>query len=1004
MESVEASNNFKNLSAQFQGMPQTINEIQRLVNIVATLNQAVCENDVHIGNIKQVITEQDERIELLTQSCNQKEKSIQELQISTIQLNYLLKKTRTSVAWKLSRPLRIWRKIWQRFVRKQLIEIIPLSQIKINGDTWQSTGNNPQFLLMTEDGWHGLSGWYWLKIATISDQPLGAKIYFDVGEGFEPTHAISFLLTGDGPQQIPLYVPQNCRAIRIDPCDQPAIFKLFALEMTMPKEAPGLAEEFRAQSGVYERLGGRRGNAASLASAIGVHPHDETEYCWCAEGVDPWFEIKDIRQRLRPGWYMIELHIRSDVEYGNAKFYFDYGGGYNESSSLLLPFRSGQTVKRLCNLKRIPRNIRLDPLDSAGKFTIELVNFTPVMAMFAHNRMLRRLRNCDAKYNDLALRHIWKDLRARAKIESTNAKDLLLFRYNKTFKKFIPLASYTEWIAKYETPEFLDLATIKNVQQKFRYQPTISVVMPTYNTAEILLQRAIESVLEQSYPNWELCIADDASSEPHVRLLLEKYVRHDLRIKLKFREKNGHISAASNSALNLATGEYVAFLDHDDELAVHALHFVVEALNQHPEAQIIYSDEDKIDEDGNRSGPHFKSDWNPDMSLSQNYICHLSVYHGDLLRRIGGFRMGVEGSQDYDLLLRCLPYVKPCEIVHIPKVLYHWRMLEGSTALASEEKSYTLDAGIKSLQDFFHSQGQDDVQVEAGLGPNTYRVRYPMPQPEPLVSLLIPTRDMLMVLEPCLRSILDKTTFQNYEIIILDNESVEPATLEYLERIQGEDARVRVLPYHHPFNYSAINNYGVQHAKGDVVGLINNDIEVISPGWLTEMVSHAIRPEIGCVGAKLYYKDETIQHAGVILGLRGVAGHSHKCYLREESGYFQRLKILQNLSAVTAACLVVRKSIYQQVGGLEEEGLTVAFNDVDFCLKVREAGYRNLWTPYAELYHHESKSRGEEDTPEKVARFNEETEFIKNKWGQKLRHDPYYNQNLTLNNEDFSIG
>jgi GT2 family glycosyltransferase len=428
----------------------------------------------------------------------------------------------------------------------------------------------------------------------------------------------------------------------------------------------------------------------------------------------------------------------------------------------------------------------------------------------------------------------------------------------------------------------------------------------------------------------------------------------------------------------------------------------VEAINNNPQAKIIYSDEDKINLMGERVEPHFKSDWNPDLFFSQNYVSHLGIYQRELIEKIKGFRVGFEGSQDQDLLLRCLPHVQENEIIHVAKILYHWRVSEGSTALNAGEKSYTTDAGIKALEDYF-AQLKLDVRVSEGVAPNLYRLYYPIPTPEPLVSLIIPTRDMLPVLQPCIRSILDKTTYQNYEIIILDNESIEEETLAFFEEIQKEDTRIKVLPYHYPFNYSAINNYAVEHVKGELIGLINNDIEVISPDWLTEMVSHALRPEIGCVGAKLYFDDDTIQHAGVIVGLGGVAGHSHKHFYRDAPGYFYRLRIVQNLSAVTAACLIIRKSIFEQVGGLEEQNLAVAFNDVDFCLKVRTAGYRNLWTPYAELYHHESKSRGAEDTPEKIARFNKEIAFMKTKWGNTLQIDPYYNQNLTLSREDFSM-
>lgn len=563
---------------------------------------------------------------------------------------------------------------------------------------------------------------------------------------------------------------------------------------------------------------------------------------------------------------------------------------------------------------------------------------------------------------------------------------------------------YQEWIRRYDTLDDDRRRQMRDAVQHWQSPPLISVVMPTYNADPLWLRRCIESVRAQSYLNWELCIADDCSRQPHVRRVLQEYERTDTRIRVVYRAENGHISRASNSALEIAQGEFVALLDHDDELPKDALYFVVEAINKHPSAKILYSDEDKIDKDGRRFDPHFKSDWNPDLLYSQNYVSHLGVYRRDLLKTIGGFRPGFEGSQDHDLLLRCLPHVKAGEIIHIPRVLYHWRAIEGSTALAASEKTYTSDASIRALRDYFSTQGIAGIEVQAGLVPNTYRVRWPIPEPAPLVSLLIPTRDKKSITEVAVRSILDKTTYQNYEVLILDNGSVEKETLDWFMEIQNRDARVRVLRYDHPFNFSAINNFGVRHAAGSIIGLINNDIEVISPDWLTEMVSHAIRPEIGCVGAKLYYPDGRVQHAGVIVSLRGVAGHSHKYYERDSSGYFHRLKLTQNVSAVTAACLLVRREVYELVDGLDERELTVAFNDVDFCLKVREAGYRNLWTPYAELYHHESISRGYEDTPEKQRRFQHEIATMKRRWGRQLEEDPYYNPNLTKDREDFSIG
>jgi GT2 family glycosyltransferase/thioredoxin-like negative regulator of GroEL len=566
-----------------------------------------------------------------------------------------------------------------------------------------------------------------------------------------------------------------------------------------------------------------------------------------------------------------------------------------------------------------------------------------------------------------------------------------------------PGMPYELWIETVEPLTQLTPESLQSELAQWREPPLISVLLPTFNSDISHLMICIESVVRQSYPHWTLCIADDASTDSRIREVLLAYAEKDRRIQLIFRTENGHISQASNSALELAAGEFVALLDHDDALAEHALFFVAKAILAHPSARIFYSDEDMIDDLGHRTNPHLKSDWNPDLFFSQNYVSHLVVYARDLLNLIGGFRTGVEGSQDQDLLLRCLPHTSAEQIIHIPHVLYHQRTKKGSTVTASDANNNT-DAGIKALKDYFEENGPKGVHVEAGSVPNTYRVRWPIPSPEPLVSLLIPTRDAKTITELAVRSILDKTAYTNYEILILDNGSVAPETHAWFDAIRQEDGRVQVLRYDHPFNYSAINNFGVMHAKGSIIGLINNDIEVINPDWLTEMVSQALRDDIGCVGAKLYYSNQTVQHGGVIVGLGGVAAHSHLHYARDDPGYFSRLKLVQNLSAVTAACLLVRKAIYEEVGGLNETQLTIAFNDVDFCLKVRAAGYRNLWTPYAELYHYESLSRGYEDTAEKKARFLGEAKFMQSTWGETLKRDPYYNPNLTQMREDFSIG
>jgi glycosyltransferase involved in cell wall biosynthesis len=531
----------------------------------------------------------------------------------------------------------------------------------------------------------------------------------------------------------------------------------------------------------------------------------------------------------------------------------------------------------------------------------------------------------------------------------------------------------------------------------------ISIVLPVYNPPEAWLAQSIDSVFAQAYSHWELCIADDASTAPHVRPLLERYAATDRRIKVAFRTENGHISAASNSALALATGDWVALLDHDDALAPHALYEVAAMLNARPETDLIYSDEDKIDRDGHRHSPYFKPEFLPDLFTGQNYISHLTVLRTALVRDLGGFRIGFEGSQDWDLALRYVERIKPERIRHIPKVLYHWRAVAGSTALLPDEKTYYVEAARKALGEHFARRGEAVELLPVAGG--HWRVKHRLSTPAPFVSLIVPTRNGVRLLRRCVDSILEKTTYPAYEIIIVDNGSDDPETLAYLRALEARAgaARVRVLRDDSPFNYSALNNRAVRSARGPLVGLLNNDLEVINGDWLEEMASQAARPGIGCVGAMLYYPNNTIQHAGVVLGVGGVAAHAFRDLERGSEGRFNRARLVQNYSAVTAACLVIRQALYEEVGGLDETELAVAFNDIDFCLKVRAAGYRNLWTPFAELYHHESASRGADDTEEKRERFRRETETMLARWGEELAADPAYNPNLTLELTDFSL-
>jgi GT2 family glycosyltransferase len=555
---------------------------------------------------------------------------------------------------------------------------------------------------------------------------------------------------------------------------------------------------------------------------------------------------------------------------------------------------------------------------------------------------------------------------------------------------------YDLWI-KFHEPHSAELE--RQRQFAFPYKPTLSVVVPTYNTPTKFLVAMINSVLAQTYSNWELCIADGSNADHPCRKVLHYFSLKDPRIKVRFLEANLGIAGNSNAALALATGEYVALLDHDDTLAPFALYEVNYACNVHyPEVDFIYSDEDKINEAGDqRSDPHFKPDWSPDTLRSHNYICHLSVFRRAILNRIGGFQAGFDGSQDYDLILRATEQAR--KIVHLPKILYHWRNHQGSCASGAEVKLYAYESARKAIKGHLDRTGLGGT-VQDGITLGVYQVNLPLTK-HPLISIIIPNRNNCATLRRCLESI-GRSSYANWELVIVENHSDEPEVFEYYEELK-KHPRVKIVEWQGSFNYSAVNNFAVSHAEGEVLLFLNNDIEAISHDWLERMLQYALRPDVGAVGAKLYYPDNTVQHGGVILALGGVAGHAHHWYTRTSYGYFGRLIITQNLSAVTAACLMTRRQVFDEVGGFDER-FTLAFNDVDFCIKIRRNNYLIVWTPFAELYHFESLTRGEDDTPEKKDRFRSEVHLFVKKWYDLLeKGDPYYNPHLTLLEPDFSL-
>ena len=558
---------------------------------------------------------------------------------------------------------------------------------------------------------------------------------------------------------------------------------------------------------------------------------------------------------------------------------------------------------------------------------------------------------------------------------------------------------YNVWRKKY-IPNARKLK--KQRAEKLDYEPCISIIVPTYKTPEKFLKEMIDSVRNQSYENWELCIGDGSVTEDTVKNVVESYQKKDKRIKMLCLSENLGIAGNTNAALSIATGDYIALLDHDDILAPDALYEVVKWMNEHykDETDVIYTDEDKVSFDlKDYFEPHFKSDYNLDLIRSNNYICHLFVARKSIVDQVGGFRKEYDGSQDYDFILRCIEQSKHVE--HVPKVLYHWRCHPGSTAANQESKMYCYEAGKRAIEDHLKRMGEDDCQVVMTEHLGFYHVIYPIRE-QKKVSIIIPNKDQKEILERCIESVIQKTDYKNYEIIIVENNSTTNEIFEYYKTIEQRE-NIRVVIWKDKFNYSAINNFGVRYANGEYLLFLNNDIEVIRENWLSEMLANVQRKEVGIVGAKLLYPDNMVQHAGVIIGMGGIAGHPLSRHPADDCGYFARGIIQQNLNAVTAACMLTKKEVYEKVNGFEEK-LAVAFNDIDLCLKVRKAGYLIVYDPEALLYHHESISRGKEDTLEKRNRFEGEVDYMAKKWKDVLeKGDEYYNPNLSLLSGNFEL-
>jgi glycosyltransferase involved in cell wall biosynthesis len=719
-----------------------------------------------------------------------------------------------------------------------------------------------------------------------------------------------------------------------------------------------------------------------------IRPLDGVAGGWESTGSDPQLAFQ---APLPRGW--VRFRIRGYAHpAANLVLYLDHGTGMTEGAARRIGVLTGRP-REIHILVPFGRAIgaRLDPGAGQGRVVIEeleLREVTRFSVLMSALMLGMRYRRGDEKS------WVWLAHRTICIVRSSGIRGLRQALATQLYRH-LSLSDYALWQEQQSVDEPANLA-----KRSFAYRPLISLIVPVYNVAEPWLRRCVESVRAQLYDNWELCLVDDASTRRHVRTVLNEYATLDPRIRVIFRLKNGHICQASNDALEIANGEFVGLLDHDDEIVPEALYEVVSVLNEHPDADLIYSDEDKIDENGQRHSPYFKPDWSPETLLNHMYTGHLSVYRRSLIEAAGRFREGYEGSQDHDLVLRVAELTS--RVVHIPRVLYHWRTLAGSAAGAVDVKPYTAQATIRALRDALLRRG---IRGQVGSTPNfpdRFIVTY-IPDLSRKVSIIIPTRDQAGLLGRCIESIVRQTTHPNFDICVVDNDSVEEETATlFRDWSQRLGSRFLVVREPGAFNFARSVNRGVQATDGELVLLLNNDTEVLQPDWLNNLAGFAERPDLGAIGCKLLYPNGTIQHGGVVLMRGGVGGHAHAGLAAESPGYFGRMLAAANCAAVTAACLMVRRDAFTAVGGFDTD-LAVAFNDVDFCLRIQRMGLRNVCLGNVRLLHHESASRGPDYLPEKQARFNSEVQIMRSRWSALLDADPFYSPHLRQNPVDFGI-
>jgi GT2 family glycosyltransferase len=815
---------------------------------------------------------------------------------------------------------------------------------------YRVSGPQPTLMFVAGEGAPPSGIWRLTLRGRSASGPLTTELVVRATDGAVRSHYDLPEMVGDQARRLVLNLPDSIEDIEL--CPRLSVGDEFDLTVTQSDDAESLSERLFEPAGPTDRL--HNGYRLDLIPAN--HLESSAPGDFTSTDIDPQFLIAGLAEAPVRGWTVLRLTMATDEPVRPTLYVWSEG----EVTEIPLPIVNGRADKLF--LLRLPAQVDIMRFDPTDRADVVMSGVGLSVQSFAHAP-------------PAAFMPVENDLRR---------------------------IQYDSWVSLYDQISAEDEVIIRHRISVIPDKPLISVLMPVYNPEPRFLVKAIESVRSQIYENWELCIADDASTNPEINRILGDYRSRDPRIKVIFRSENGHISASSNSALEMVSGEFVGLMDHDDELPRHALYMVAVELTSSPDIDIIYTDEDKVDSQGRRHDPYFKSSWSLDLFYSQNFVAHFGVYRTSLIRMIGGFRVGFEGSQDYDLVLRLLPLTRPERIRHIPHVLYHWRIYEGVSTFSTDNPGRSLDSARRALVEHFERAGDSVEVVELPNFPSWWRIVRPAPLPEPLVTIIIPTRDRVELVKNCIESIKRHTKYSNYEIIVVDNASVEESTLEYFFSLKYRRI-AKIIRVDEPFNYSRLNNLAAAEANGDLLLLLNNDVVVITPDWLTELVTQVLRKGVGAVGAKLRYQNDSLQHAGVTLGLNGAAGHGHRHFPHDSIGYFGWPQLQRDVSAVTAAALIVRKDVFYEVGGLDELNLIVSYNDVDLCLKIREHGYRIIYDPFVDLYHLESVSRGADITRAQKDLQRREREFLVGRWGDSLARDPFYSPNLSLDSEDFQI-